>query len=861
MLKLEVSSHGKISSILLSAVFSLLLALTGAASAAPIITASPSSAMPGGSVTGNWSDIASPTARDWIGFYAAGTSNTAFLAWVYVSCSQAPTIAKANGSCALTLPVNLANGGYELRLLSNDGFTTLATSNAVTLGGAPLPVVDLVANAPTASETGPTPGTIRVSRTGSPTTDLAVNYTAGGTATNLTDYQLLNGATLQPLMGSVTIAAGQASVLILVRPVDDAIAENDETVVLTLSANTAYRVGSSSSATVTILDNDRTGASITGSPSRILQGANLIASWSGIVNPTAADWIGLYGVGAPNTAFLAWRYVNCNWSPTVSMASGSCGLTIPANLADGNYELRLLSNDGFGRLATSNPLSIGVVTKLVNVNREGNVINNLLPMSSGGFLVTTQLSGISANGRFVLFETAASDLVANDTNGTIDVFVRDLRTETTTLVSVNRFGTNSGNGESHAYRGAPGNSSISADGRFVVFTSWASDLVANDTNGQPDVFVRDLQTGTMTLVSVNRFGTNSGNSGSGVIGTGISADGRFAMFQSWASDLVEVESDTDGNGGIFVRDLQAGTTTLVTLNLNGTGSIGFWPVLSADGRSVAFNSYASDLVTNDTNGQHDVFVRDLQTGTTRMATVNLAGTDSGNIGSESIFALSADGRFVAFESDATDLVPNNTNQPRDVFVRNLQTGITTLVSVNSFGTNGGNHHSFLRGGISADGRFVAFTSWASDLVANEDTNGDQDVFVRDLQTGTTTLVSVNQFGTGSGNGGSWYSAISADGRFVAFVSHASDLVGTDTNDGAVTAYEKIDVFVRDVQTGTTTLMSVNEFGTDSGNAGYSFGGLALSADGRVVVFTSNASDLVANDTNGQGDIFVRPVRQ
>ncbi len=194
---------------------------------------------------------------------------------------------------------------------------------------------------------------------------------------------------------------------------------------------------------------------------------------------------------------------------------------------------------------------------------------------------------------------------------------------------------------------------------------------------------------------------------------------------------------------------------------------------------------------------------------TTLVSVNQLGTDSGNDNSGGP-ALSANGRFVAFTSSATDLVASRTSrdQGANIFVRDLQTGTTALVSVNRIGTdsgNGGSGHPSL----SANGRFVAFLSDASDLVAN-DTNGQEDVFVRDLQTGTTVLVSINRAGTNSGNGRTGTPLISADGRFVAFASLADDLVANDTN-------RATDIFVRDLQMGTTTLVSVNRAGTHSGN--------------------------------------------
>jgi Tol biopolymer transport system component len=369
-----------------------------------------------------------------------------------------------------------------------------------------------------------------------------------------------------------------------------------------------------------------------------------------------------------------------------------------------------------------------------------------------------------------------------------------------------------------------------------------------------DVLVRDLQAATTTLVSVNSAGTGSGNGYSN--DPVLSPDGRYVAFRSGASDLVA--GDANGTYDVFVRDLQAGTTTLVSVNSAGTGSgnqDSFAPVLSADGRYVFFGSRASDLVAGDANGTADVFVRDLQAGTTTLVSVASDGTGSGNGSSYEPFpgqSLSADGRYVAFESDASDLVAGDTNGTWDVFVRDLQAGTTTLVSAARLivaetaasGTGSGNGDSYAPA-VSADGRYVAFFSWASDLVKG-DTNNRADVFVRDLQAGTTRLVSWRtaclDCPSGSGNDDSyvWYApALSADGRYVAFYSYASDLVGGDTNGTS-------DVFVHDLQAGTTTLVSVKSAGAGSGN-GYSLDPV-LSPDGRYVAFQSGASDLVAGTT-------------
>jgi hypothetical protein len=499
----------------------------------------------------------------------------------------------------------------------------------------------------------------------------------------------------------------------------------------------------------------------------------------------------------------------------------------------------------FALLSAANSGAAEPTTRLVSVNNAGT------GSGIGGDSVSPKFS---SNGRFIVFYSFASDLVANDTNGTSDVFVRDLKTGTTTLVSINKDGTDSGNG-TFSYNGT-----LNANGRFVAFISNSSDLVANDTNGTYDVFVRDLKTGTTALASINSEGTDSGNdlsTSSLNSPPAMSADGRFVAFESYASDLVA--NDTNNTIDVFVRDLKTGTTALVSVNYSGTASSragSTYPVISADGRFVAFQSNSVDLVTNDTgNISGDVFIRDLKAGTTSLVSVNKTGTASGNDGAKSP-SISANGRFVAFTSNASDLVENDNNIFYDVFVRDLKTGTTTLASINRAGTAGGNSGASENAPVlSPNGRFVAFTSYSSNLVANVDDNNAEDVFVRDLKTGTTLLASVNRAGR-TGNGGLLtlslsIPALNANGRFVAFTSSSSDLVANDTNG-------TYDVFVRDFKTGITRLASINNAGTNSGNdLSYQ---AVLSPDGRFIAFTSNANNLVENDTNDANDIFIRPTR-
>ena len=267
----------------------------------------------------------------------------------------------------------------------------------------------------------------------------------------------------------------------------------------------------------------------------------------------------------------------------------------------------------------------------------------------------------------------------------------------------------------------------------------------------------------------------------------------------------------------------------------------FGVALSEDGRYVAFTSFASNLVPfTDTNGVNDIFVHDRQTGQTTRVSVASDGTQAND--RSLVVALSGDGRVVAFDSEASNLVPGDTNGSRDVFVHDRQTGQTTGVSVASDGAQANGFSS--RAALVADGRVVAFDSLATNLVPG-DTNSTWDVFVHDRQTGQTTRVSVASDGT-QANERSFFVTLSGDGQVVAFDSEASNLVPGDTNGVD-------DVFVHDRQTGETTRVSVANNGTQGDNS--SFRG-RISANGRVVAFSSDATKLVPGDTNGKTDVFV-----
>jgi len=275
----------------------------------------------------------------------------------------------------------------------------------------------------------------------------------------------------------------------------------------------------------------------------------------------------------------------------------------------------------------------------------------------------SQEPAISADGRYVAFSSYAANLVGGDTNGVQDVFVRDRTTKTTTRLSVSSVGAQS-DGESQE-------PAISADGRYVAFCSSAANLVGGDTNNSGDVFVRDRTTNTTTRLSVSSVGLQGDFGG---CSPSISADGRYVAFESSATNLgagraVVSNSDTNNRPDVFVRDRTRNTTTRLSVSsagLEGDDS-SYNPAISADGRYVAFSSYATNLVGSDTNGTADVFVRDRTTNTTTRLSVSSAGLE-GNVASFGA-AISADGRYVAFDSYATNLVGSDTNGTRDVFVR------------------------------------------------------------------------------------------------------------------------------------------------------------------------------------------------
>jgi uncharacterized repeat protein (TIGR01451 family) len=385
---------------------------------------------------------------------------------------------------------------------------------------------------------------------------------------------------------------------------------------------------------------------------------------------------------------------------------------------------------------------------------------------------------------------------------------------------------------------------MTPDGRFVVFASAASNLVPDDTNGVGDVFVRDRRTGVTERVSVGPKGVQ-GNGDSNFFGIStapaISDDGRYVAFKSDASNLVK--GDRNQLTDVFVRDRAAGTTE----RISGDGG-GDDPGISPDGNFVAFETFDFDG-----DFAQDIYLRNRVTGTIERISVSHDGSEIFGTSEDPVLA---NGPVVAFASSAPNLVPDDNRSNIDVFVRNLNgpSPTTELVSVSSDEQPAGEFDTSRNPSISSDGRFVAFQSDAQDFTAVPQTGFFSDVFVRDRQAGTTVLASPSGAG-GEASGQSEDPEISADGRFVAFASFASDLIAnTPDPDGELVR----DAFVRNLSTQSTEMVSVNSVHQDATRDGNhdDVGAGPVSADGLVTLMGTQADNLVAGDDNQVNDVYV-----
>ena len=554
------------------------------------------------------------------------------------------------------------------------------------------------------------------------------------------------------------------------------------------------------------------------------------------------------------TCILAWD----SQTGSTSLASGTLSNTVPPNSicqwptvdASGHHVAFLSSATNL----TTNTL-VGeyhlygrdlLLGTTVLVDQDGSGIGSATSLFAAPIL--------SSDGRLIAFECPDANLVNNDRNRSYDVFARDLGSNVTELISAKHPALSSvtPNGISSASA-----SSASADGRFIAFMSDADDIVPNDTNQVRDVFVCDLLIGTNLLVSV---ATNESNSGDGVsYDPAISGDGRYVAFSSSAANLVT--GDTNNATDVFVRDLVNGTTMLVSVSTNGVtgGNLdSYLLAFSTNGRYALFRSRASNLAPGPFSNEN-IFVRDLQSGATYGVTTN------GAPAPDVCTAMTPDGRLVAFRGQIGGVYVWDSQTATRIYANAV--GIVSSVAISPDGNRlacaagaslttvdwAANTNWVIASGLSGshpglrfsgDGRFLAYANTAAKVAA--DTNGTYDVYLYDFQTGTNLLVSHSYDSFAALGGASDWPEISPDGRFVAYRSAATNIVPNDANGVP-------DIFLYDRFTGNNTLLSTSRFGNSSpDNRSLA---PAFSGNGRVLVFQSWASDLVAQDFNSSSDVF------
>ena len=629
-------------------------------------------------------------------------------------------------------------------------------------------------------------------------------------------------------------------------------------------------------------------------------------------------------------------------------AGGNGDSVAPAMTADGRF---VLFSSSANDLVPGDNSQLGLDVFLRDRSSNTTVLVSANFSGTGGGNGNSLAGQVSTNDRYVMFQSDASDLLPGDTNGISDIFVRDVQTASNILVSVAADGS-WGNGAST-------DPVMTPDGRYVAFVSAATNLVASDTNGIADVFVRDLVNGTTRRASVGASGvdvsapvmtpdgryvayacttpgfasgiassptgevyvcdlvsnvtiwasTNAANIAKSMLSLAsaacyhpaISDDGRYVAFKagvlassagnaapalifqynatngtmttissngfpSWPQndDVYGPEMSPDGRFIVFVAtnqaaacltvqlwDAQAGTNLNVSVATDGSlpaNSISDTSAVSADGRFVVFISNATNLTSNAVSNGFHIYCRDVQAGTNQLIDVDTNGVGSANPVT-TIPVMSADGRFVAFDSRDGGLVSGDNNRAFDVFVRDLTGGTTEWISQSAPGLipqTGDGLSSLAQYALSDDGRKIVFTSSADDVVPN-DFNSTSDVFAFDLEAGTNMLVSVGTDGNAA-VGSSFSPALSSGGRFVVFVSTATNLVA-----GSASLFAN--VFLRDLEAGTNALVSVAPDGITPGNGDAAMP--AISQDGRYVVFVSRAGNLASGASASTANTYLR----
>lgn len=494
---------------------------------------------------------------------------------------------------------------------------------------------------------------------------------------------------------------------------------------------------------------------------------------------------------------------------------------------------------------------------------------------------------LNYDGRYISFQSNSDSIAPGDNNGASDIFVRDVQTGVSYIVSTSS--------QSQLGSGSSFDAQLSDNGESIVFASSAENLVSSDTNQQTDIFIKHLLTGTIEIVSTD----SSGNASDGWSESpSVSADGRFVAFKSFAKNLSP--ADTQNFSDVYLKDMQTGSLKLVSSNSNGIVGDYFSssPMISSNGRYVVFASGAGNLADNDFNSSTDIFVKDIQTGSVS----RVSSAQSLYVGSDSVPSITAAGNFVAFGT-AESLVAID-RRGNDTYRRNMLTGSYAIATqIDPLATNAtGNGDSYI-GSLSGDGSVVAFDTFATNLgskavgiegqvyariqgvatgqlisenamgipaignsrnpsvsgngvwisfesnaynLISNDNNGQYDIYVKNRNTGSIERVSTTNDGAES-SGYSFDSSISGDGRFVAFISTATEFDSADQNGTQ-------DVYVKDRMTNRIVRASANATGASADSFSQS---PKMSSSGQFVTFSSAATNLVAGDDNNQGDIFVK----
>jgi Tol biopolymer transport system component len=590
---------------------------------------------------------------------------------------------------------------------------------------------------------------------------------------------------------------------------------------------------------------DRNGISDVFVRDRVAHTTTRVSVWPGGLEGN--DWSGRPSISADGR-YVAFYTAATNVVPgdtTVGRAFVWDRVTgTPRDLGPATADATLSADGRYVAFTSSGPdlvpaRSRGVFVRDLHSGRDSAVYG--VPRTVSGWYTEPR---ISTDGRHVAFASAVR-FTAGDTNRAVDAFVHDLDAPpgppvppappgppgSTERLSVSSTGAQA-SGALHP--------AISADGAVVAFRSSGDDLVPDGTPPDvSDVFIRDRRTATTSRVDA----AGQSAEGNGYLDTfAISGNGQHVAF-TFAASTPTPPPDGTGHWNVYVHDRGTGTTTRISVSATDAPVDGgsFVGAISADGRYVAFGSDATNLVPGGTTVGSHVYVHDRQTATTDR--VDLAGDGDRTKGGGTLLAMTPDGRYVAFYSTAADLVPGDTNGRADVFLRDRQAGTTERVGM----TATGGPVDLVYGAsvaISADARYLAFSTESANVVPG-DTNRRADVFVRDRRARTTQRVSVATGGTQADKDSSGVS-MSADGRRVGFSSESARLVRGDTNG-------RLDMFVRDRRSGTTTRVSL----ADNGAQAIGASGGVLSADGRWVALDSLAPNLVPDDTNGEGDIFLR----